>query len=102
VKPPRRDEIERLAELAALEVEPSAVDGLTAEIASIIAFISQIDSLGFTLGHPSPGDAGCARPLHLRPDEVEVDTTIADPATFAPEFDGGFFVVPKPESMGGG
>jgi aspartyl/glutamyl-tRNA(Asn/Gln) amidotransferase C subunit len=87
-----------LVELAGLEVEQTEMKSLTREISAIIQYFSQIKSLAeqeTILWGVDPGAA-----VALRQDEIDTAQAIHDPRSFAPDFESGFFVVPRPESIG--
>ena len=95
--PMERDTIERLAELSGLLVDSESLEDLAGEINAILEFVSQLGDAGVDgqLGYPEGR-------LMLHDDEPRDARPIPNPAIFAPEFDNGFFLVPRPESLGEG
>ncbi len=92
------EEIERLAELAGFELEHTELESLTREIASIIDYFSQIKECSESSG--TMQGLGCGTAVRLRLDRIDSTRTIRDPSAFAPAFESGFFLVPRPESIG--
>ncbi len=99
MNPIGRSDIERMAELSGLDVEPEALVTLTREIASIIEYVSQIGEVETT---DEPQQSKRTLPdsfVRLRADELQATNAVGNPGRFAPVFEGGFFTVPRPESM---
>ena len=102
MNPDRRFGVERLAELARLEVEPSEIASLTRDIAAIIEYVSQIGGVGPAQVSHSSSDELSEAAAPLREDEPDSTASVENPCTFAPDFENGFFVVPRTASMGEG
>ncbi len=92
-----RDEIERVARLAALSIDEGQLPALTNQIQSIITYVAQLESVEST-----PDDAEYRPGNHeapLRADEVTSTPLSRRPEEMAPEFCDGFFLVPKLEAF---
>jgi len=92
-----REEVERIAGLAALALDPAELPGLTAQMDRIVGFVAQLAEAG-------PLVAPEALPEHpvetpLREDVVLPPDLARGPAQLAPEFVDGFFVVPRLGAM---
>ncbi len=91
-----RDDLRRIARLAELDVTPEEVDRLAAQVDEIVGYVGQLADLtdradtGFL---PGPDRAA------LRPDRVDPTPLDRSPADFAPEFQDGFFLVPRLPAM---
>lgn len=93
----RREDVERVARLAALAVDDDALSALTGQIASILDYVSQLEQhdlnvagavwLGKTPPHPP-------RPDEVRPPDLERPVK-----TIAPAFREDLFLVPKLPAM---
>jgi aspartyl-tRNA(Asn)/glutamyl-tRNA(Gln) amidotransferase subunit C len=90
-------EVDHVARLAELAVEPAELAALTEQLDRIVGFVAQLAELG------DLQDAGTyiAGPeaTPLRTDEVRRATLARQPAEFAPEFSEGFFIVPRLGAM---
>ncbi|MCC7134313.1 MAG: Asp-tRNA(Asn)/Glu-tRNA(Gln) amidotransferase subunit GatC [Gemmatimonadales bacterium] len=90
------DDLRRIARLAELDVTPAEIDRLAAEVDEIVGYVGQLADLtdradeGFL-----PGPARAA----LRPDRVDPTPLERPPADIAPEFQEGFFLVPRLPAM---
>ncbi len=82
----RPEDIEQIAELAALQVDAETLPNLTEQIAQILEYVSQLDAVG-------------AAHAPLRPDEVQPADLDTEPQSFAPAFMDGLFVVPRLSAM---
>lgn len=87
------DEVLKIARLAELDVSEEALPILAAQMSRILDYVRQINS--------APGSEGL-RPfvpgpdaVRFRPDEVKPWPMAFGPATLAPAFKDGFFLVPK-------
>ena len=84
-----RDEARRIATLAHLEFDEAALDRLAAEMTTILGYIDQLREI-------SGDDAPLLRAgASLRDDVARPGIDPAEIARNAPEFENGFFVVPK-------
>ncbi|NOT09064.1 MAG: Asp-tRNA(Asn)/Glu-tRNA(Gln) amidotransferase subunit GatC [Gemmatimonadales bacterium] len=90
-------EVERVAKLAELAVDPKDLPALTAQMNAIVDFVAQLTELG-DLGGATPYIAGPER-TPLREDVVRPARMARRPAEIAPDFEEGFFVVPKLGAM---
>jgi aspartyl-tRNA(Asn)/glutamyl-tRNA(Gln) amidotransferase subunit C len=92
-----REEVRHVARLAELAVEEGELDRLVEQLNRIVDYVAQLGQV--------PGDAA-AEPFLSGPPSVALrDDTPAPvplrhpPADFAPEFAGGFFLVPRHGAM---
>jgi aspartyl-tRNA(Asn)/glutamyl-tRNA(Gln) amidotransferase subunit C len=87
------DEVLKIARLAELDVSEEALPLLAEQMSRILDYVRQINSVPASEGVrpfvPGP-DA-----VRFRPDEVKPAPLAFGPATFAPAFKDGFFLVPK-------
>ena len=92
------NDVERIARLAALDVDSGELPALAAQISAILGYVSQ-------LGDRDPGDASVdiwsllERPQPLRADGVRTDAAAIRPEEFAPAFEGSLFLVPKLDAL---
>ncbi len=92
------EDVQHIAKLAELAVEPTELPELTAQMDRIVGFVAQL---------PEPGDLAADRfvpgpeAAPLRPDQVRPPDLVRWPSEFAPEFVEGFFVVPRLGGLGG-
>ena len=88
----QREEVERIAELARLEIPAADRERMAAELSKILDFIAALDRLDLAGCEPSvfaPGD------VPLREDEPNGRRLTTDAAlAAAPEAEDGFFLVP--------
>jgi aspartyl-tRNA(Asn)/glutamyl-tRNA(Gln) amidotransferase subunit C len=93
-----REEVERIARLAALAVNESSLAELTTQIGEILEYVAQLE--GIETDEPSgPVHLGPER-APLRPDTRDPTPLTLTPREMAPEFDEDFYVVPKVEGVG--
>ncbi len=92
-----RKEVEHVARLAELAVEPSELPELTAQLDRIVGFVARLNQLevGADPERFVPGPEAAP----LREDRVEPARLAYPPARLAPEFVDGFFVVPRLGAM---
>ena len=94
----RREEVERIARLASLGVDESSLHELTRQIADILKCIAQLEAVeaeeASAPAHFGPASAP------LRPDKTDPIPMSLAPREMAPEFDAGFYIVPKVEGVG--
>lgn len=88
-----REEAQRIAQLAEMDVDEDALPALAEQLSSILAYVAQLNAV-------SGGDN--ARPfiagpdtVRFRPDEVKPQPLALTPKELAPAFKEGFFVVPR-------
>jgi len=90
--PIRREEVERIAELARLELAPERLERAAAELSRVLDFVAALDRLDLAGCEPSvfaPADAS------LREDVPDGDRLDAGRATaMAPSAEDGYFLVP--------
>ncbi len=95
-----RDEVERIAQLASVAVDEKSLSKLTEQIGQILDYVAQLDQVDSaresTAFRPGPPRAP------LRPDEVNPTPMTLTPEDMAPEFEQGFFVVPRVRGLGEG
>ena len=88
-----REEVLKIAQLAELEVPEDGLAAMAAEMSRILEYVAQIGGVPASEGAkpfiPGP-DA-----IRFRADEVKPAPLAFGPATFAPAFRDGFFLVPK-------
>jgi aspartyl-tRNA(Asn)/glutamyl-tRNA(Gln) amidotransferase subunit C len=85
-------DVRHVARLAELAVADADVEQLARELEAIVNFVAQLDLVpAQSLGGVVVGPAEVA----LRDDVVRPIAMTAGPASFAPAFDHGFFVVPR-------
>jgi aspartyl-tRNA(Asn)/glutamyl-tRNA(Gln) amidotransferase subunit C len=89
----RREEIRRIAGLARLEIREEELDGVAAELSSVLDYAAALKRLELEeIDPPSVAPLGTA----LRADEPDGRRLTAQQAlAMAPEAEGGFFVVPS-------
>jgi aspartyl-tRNA(Asn)/glutamyl-tRNA(Gln) amidotransferase subunit C len=93
-----RKDVEHVARLAELAVEPNELADLTAQLDRIVGFVA-------ALNQSEPGGSGEERFIPgpsetpLREDVVRPANLAIPPAQLAPEFIEGFFVVPRLGAM---
>ncbi len=92
-----REDVLHIARLAELAVDDAEVETLTAQLDGIVGYVAQLDALPAEPGaagfHPGPPE------LAWRADEVRPQPLAIPPSMLAPEFRGGFFVVPRLPAM---
>jgi aspartyl-tRNA(Asn)/glutamyl-tRNA(Gln) amidotransferase subunit C len=94
-----REDIERVARLAALAVDEDTLPQLTRQISDILAYVSQLERADTSSGMTSSVWLGADQPQNPRADEVrpaDLHRAIKD---FAPAFRDDLFLVPKLAAM---
>ncbi len=92
------DEVRHVAHLAALEVPEAELPSLAAELDAIVEYVAQLGDVAAPGSGPFlPGPDRTP----LRPDLVDPAPLARPPAAFAPEFQDGFFTVPRLAAMEG-
>ena len=88
-----REEVEKIARLAELQVDEAALPGLVDQLSRILEYVAQIAALAATeSAQPfQPGPAA----IRFRPDEVRPAPLAFGPERMAPAFRDGFFLVPR-------
>ena len=92
-----REEVERIAGLAALALDPAELPELTAQMERIVGFVARLAETGPL--DPAEGGAGQLAETLLREDTVLPPDLARSPAELAPDFVAGFFVVPRLGAM---
>lgn len=88
----RREEVERIAELARLEIPERHMERMAAELSAVLDFVGALNRLDLAGRSPS-GFAPEGRPL--REDEPNGRRLgVEDALAMAPEGEDGFFLVP--------
>ena len=87
------EEVRHVAQLAELGVADEDVNLLAAQLEGIVNFVAQLDEIAID-GAPGSVVVGPAE-LRLREDTVDPIPLARGPASFAPAFQHGFFVVPR-------
>jgi aspartyl-tRNA(Asn)/glutamyl-tRNA(Gln) amidotransferase subunit C len=93
----RRDEVLHVAKLAELAVSESELDRLVEQMNRIVDYVAQLDQVQSdrVLEAFQPGPSA----VRLRDDVVGPMPLARPPAALAPEFEDGFFVVPRHGAM---
>ena len=88
----RREEVERIAELARLEIPEGRIERLAAELSAVLEFVAALNRL--ELGQQAPPRfAPASAPLRAdQPDGRRLSHE--DALAMAPEQEEGFFIVP--------
>jgi aspartyl-tRNA(Asn)/glutamyl-tRNA(Gln) amidotransferase subunit C len=92
------EEVERVAELASLELTPEEIPGMVGNLNAILDYVAELNELDTTGVAPLaqitelPGAGGSSE---LRQDSIEPSLNRAAVMPEAPESDGRFFKVPK-------
>jgi aspartyl-tRNA(Asn)/glutamyl-tRNA(Gln) amidotransferase subunit C len=95
----RKEDVLHVARLAELEVAEADLPTLVEQTGRIVEFVAQLDEV--PAGEQAPPFLAGPRKVALRPDEVRPGALARTPAQMAPEFQHGFFVVPKLGAMEG-
>ena len=94
-----REEIARIAALAALDVDEAAMPALVRQLSRILEYVSQLSALDAT-GQAAYRPESNAEPQALRPDDLRPANPPLDPRAFAPDIRDGLFVVPRIGGIG--
>ena len=92
-----RADVERIAQLAALEVDEGSLPALTTQIGRILEYVSQLDAVQGAAQMP-----GISHPPRLRADVVQKPDLATPPGQIAPAFKDGLFLVPRLGGVGAG
>jgi aspartyl-tRNA(Asn)/glutamyl-tRNA(Gln) amidotransferase subunit C len=95
----RKEDVLHVARLAELDVAEADLPTLVDQTARIVEFVAQLDQV--PAGEQAPPFLAGPSKVALRPDEVRPAVLSRTPAQLAPEFQHGFFVVPKLGAMEG-
>jgi aspartyl-tRNA(Asn)/glutamyl-tRNA(Gln) amidotransferase subunit C len=87
------DDVRHVAQLAELAVADEEVKLLAVQLEGIVNFVAQLDEVAID-GAPAAVVVGPGE-LRLRADIVDPIPLARGPASFAPAFQHGFFVVPR-------
>ena len=92
-----RADVERIAQLAALDVDDASLAALTQQIGRILEYVSQLEAVQGTAQMP-----GISHAPELRADVVRKADLAVPPGEFAPAFKSGLFLVPRLGGVGSG
>jgi len=90
-----RDDVERIARLAALEVDEASLPALTAQIGRILEYVSQLERVQGGATMPD-----ISHPPALREDVVRKFDLAKPLGDIAPAFEDGLFLVPRLGGVG--
>lgn len=105
-----REQVRRVARLARLELSEEEVDRLSDELGRVLSRFreleeAEVDGTGHGTGEEltgeSPGVETETDGSGLRPDEPDADPLARGPGELAPEWEDGFFLVPRLRALGG-
>lgn len=105
------EQVRHVARLARLELSDEEVDRLSEELGRVLSRFRELeeaeeDGGGDGTGEDPAADAPGAEPEAggpgLRPDRPDADTLARGPGELAPEWEDGFFLVPRLRALGGG
>lgn len=88
------DEVRRVAELARLELSEEEVRRLAGELGDLLDDLDRLRELS-----AGPLDEEEGEGVRLRPDAPPSEPLARRPASFAPDWREGFFVLPRIEAM---
>jgi aspartyl-tRNA(Asn)/glutamyl-tRNA(Gln) amidotransferase subunit C len=94
-------DVERVAELANLELTSTEKTAMLRDLNSVLAYFAQLNELDTTSVAPmlqvaaQSTASGETQALHLRPDEIAPSLDRSRVLASAPDTDGTFFKVPK-------
>lgn len=104
-----REEVRRVARLARLELSEAEVERLSEEMERVLSRFAELEAL--EAGQDGPGGATAAGEADapaetsagdaLRPDRPDPDPLRRRPDRFAPEWEDGFFLVPRLSALDG-
>ena len=90
-----RADVERIAQLAALDLDDESLPALTRQIGRILEYVSQLERV-----QGAAEMSGIAHPPPLRPDVVQRFDLAIPPSRLAPAFKDGLFLVPRLGGVG--
>ncbi len=88
-----KEEVAKVARLARLELDDGELDGLVADLDSILGYVAKLDELDTADVEPTSQLVASEPPL--RKDEVTNEPRPEDAVANAPETEDGMFVVPS-------
>lgn len=89
-----RPDVQRIAKLARLALDDEEVERMTRDLASILSYVERIRELD--LGGVEPLAIAAERSDPLREDDPDrCDPLLDPPAALAPEWEDGFFLLPR-------
>lgn len=91
------DDLNRIARLAELEVAPADQERLAAQLDGIVGYVGQLADLATDVAASGSAPTGAI----LREDRVDRIPLAFGVETNAPEYRGGFFLVPRLPAMDG-
>lgn len=106
-----RETVRRVARLARLELSEGEVDRLAEEMGDVLSRFRELEAAEDATDAGRPGEGEEAPPAAptapedsdsaLRPDRPDADPLARPPGEMAPEWEDGFFLVPRLRSLGG-
>ena len=98
-----RDEVDRIARLARLDLEDDEADRLTDDMNRILEYAERLRTAGLenapSAERPADKPTGISGMEGARGETGEPDALDRGPSAFAPAFADGFFVVPPPPGV---
>jgi aspartyl-tRNA(Asn)/glutamyl-tRNA(Gln) amidotransferase subunit C len=88
-----RDDVQRVAQLARLNLTEDEADSMTRELEVILDYVARLDELDLSNVEPTFHAHGLSQPL--REDRIQPGLTVEESLQNAPDSDGSHFVVPK-------
>lgn len=95
-----REEVRKIAQLAELHVDETALPALADQMSRILDYVAQIATVSGSESAPPFIPGPSAAPF--RPDEVRPSPLAFGPPELAPAFRDGFFLVPRLEAFENG
>ena len=88
-----REEAERIAHLAEMDVDEELLPALAEQLSSILAYVAQLNAVSG--GEHAKAFIAGPDTVKFRPDEVKPQPLALTPKELAPAFREGFYVVPR-------
>ena len=104
-----REQVRHVARLARLELSGEEVDRLSDELGRVLSRFreleeAEVEGTGHGTGEESAGESADVEAggdgSGLRPDEPDADPLARGPGELAPEWEDGFFLVPRLQALG--
>ena len=104
-----REQVRHVARLARLELSGEEVDRLSDELGRVLSRFreleeAEVEGTGHGTGEESAGESADVEAggdgSGLRPDEPDADPLARGPGELAPEWEDGFFLVPRLRALG--
>ncbi len=86
-------DVERIAHLARLEIDPADIDGYRRNLSDILAFVEQMNAMDTTGVEPMAHPLDAAQ--RLREDKVSEENQRSAFQAIAPQVERGLYLVPK-------